>query len=342
MRTLIRLSITACFIATTLITTAHPAAAQVFCQLGTSDAACDTTVTYNSESGDGATTPVTCDASDDQPCWVNNCDNTFIADDAARWGVAWNGDPTQRPVPTQLLPFVDDAESDSYAASYVGGGTVGWYAETGQWWTCTEVDAELDEADQLLNPGPNGTTYGPVGGVIDVDALREAAKAEAEPGAPPVQKSTPDGVASIVQASTWFWIEPGWWRTYTGTDTSSTGRMTVTVNATPTDTVWETGEGTLTHCDEGTPLEPGMDPDAPWACSWIYRHSSGWVGHLYRAEATVRSELDWAMTFNNAARSTFDQGPLPDYYSTNGFDIETEEVLAVASAGDSSSDTGFP
>jgi len=120
--------------------------------------------------------------------------------------------------------------------------------------------------------------------------------------------------------------------------------MTVTVNATPADSVWETGEGTTTTCDEGIPFIPGVtDPDLAGAgvCSWTYQHSSGWVGHLYRAEATVRSELDWNMSFNTGA--LFEQGTLPDLFTTDGFDIETEEVLAIASrAGRADEDDGFP
>lgn len=278
-------------------------------------------------------TVVSCDPNDAVPCWVNDC-TTHIADDAARVGVAWNGDSSQPPVPTQLVPFTANAAFDEYAATRFVGGTVGWYSETGHWSRCTEVDAELPADQQLLNVGPAGVTYGPTGGVIDVDALRVAAEAEAHPGVPPVVKSTGDGVASIVQVPTWFWIEDDWWRTHTGSASSSTGRMTVTVNATPTDSVWDTGEGNITTCEEGMPFVPGVtDIDLPGAgiCSWTYRHSSGWVGGPYRAEATVRSELDWNMTFNNAA--FFEQGALPDLFTTDGFDIVTEEVLAVASGG---------
>lgn len=39
-------------------------------------------------------------------------------------------------------------------------------------------------------------------------------------------------------------------------------------------------------------------------CSWTYRHSSGWVGHFYWAEITVRSEvrLEQAVQQRNHAR----------------------------------------
>ena len=131
-------------------------------------------------------------------------------------GVAWNGDPTEAPVDTNLVSFTDTAALDQYAASYVGGGTTGWYSETGQWWQCSDRDAELDVSVRYLTIGPAGTTYGPTGPIIDVDGLRDAARAAADPGAPPVMKSTPDGVASIVQVPTWFWIEPSWWTTNTG------------------------------------------------------------------------------------------------------------------------------
>lgn len=289
-------------------------------------------ITVVSESGDGGTAMVTCDLTDGLPCLINDCDYAYIADDSGRWGVAWNGDPHTAPVPTSMLAFVDDAEADFYATTFVGGGAVGNYSETGSWWTCTNVDAELDPLDRLSAIGPGGVTYGPDQGLIDVVALREAARARAVPGMPPVQKSTRAGLASIAQAPTWFWIDSGWWRPYSVSQPSSTGRMVVTVNAEPVDSVWETGEGQLTDCEEGKVYQAGIsDPDDPFGCIWIYEHSTGYAGGPYRAEVTVRTELDWTMTFNNGAR--FEQGNLPDYFSADGFDITVEELLAVASAG---------
>jgi len=315
-----------------LTTSAAAGQGQDACATGFTSVGCEITVGSDTPGG-GAPTEVTCDPTDALPCWVTECE-THIDNDASRAGVAWNGDPTQAPVDTDLVAFTDTAALDDYAVRYVGGGTTGWYSETGQWWQCTDRDAELDVSVRYLTIGPAGTTYGPTGPIIDVNGLRDAAEAAADPGAPPVVKSTPDGVASIVQVPTWFWIEPSWWTTNTGTATSTSGRMTVTVNATPADSVWETGEGTITTCGAGLPFTSGVtDPDLAGlgVCSWTYRHSSGWVGHFYRAEATVRSELDWNMTFNNGA--VFDQGTLPDLFTTDGFDIETQEVLAIASGG---------
>ena len=220
-----------------------------------------------------------------------------------------------------------------------------WFSETGQWWACTDVNAALGLAQQAQPQNLGATTYGPTGGAINVLELRGRAADLAVP--PPLQarKSTADGVASIVQVPTWFWIDPSWWRPYTGQDTSASGRMTVTVEATPADSIWETGEGTITNCGPGLPFIPDVtDPDlrGVGVCSWTYRHSSGWVGHPYQVTAEVRSERNWTMTFNNNGL-TYNQDAMPDITQTAGWAIETEEVLAVASAGRAGGeDDGFP
>jgi len=298
-------------------------------------------VIYSDVRGEDGQVAVTCDPDSGEPCWIEKC-RTHEANDASRFGMAWTGSNTDRPLKLDDIHFGFGDEPDPYLDTYYNGmtttgaaGSVHWFSESGSWWTCTTVDGNVDEIDQLLPGNAGDTTWGPTGPLIDLAALRGAAEAGARPELPPARKSTPDGVASIVKVPTWMWIEPGYWVEREGSDSSPSRRLTVVVTAEPIDTLWETGEGQLADCEEGTPFVPGSsDADDPRACSWEYSHSTGWNGAPYRLEVTAHWFFSWEMQFNTGL--LVDQGPLlpdPDYYPANGWDIEVEEVLAVAGGG---------
>ena len=111
--------------------------------------------------------------------------------------------------------------------------------------------------------------------------------------------------------------------------------MTVTVYAEPVDTSWDMGEAVLDDCGEGTPYEFGFsDVDDPTACAWTYNHSSGWNGGPTTITGTAHWFLRWQMSFNTGFSTGPEPlGPDPDYYTSNNWVIELEEVLAVYSTG---------
>jgi len=306
-----------------------------------------TAITQN---GQGGIAPVACDPNDGLPCWVERCDPGWHVNDASAFGMVWNGHPERRPTFIAAVHFSANSETDWYVNNIYNtnappgpagtNGATGYYSETGKWWQCTEVDAELDPGVQLFPGNTNGTTWGPVGPLIDVAGIAGQAAQGAYPPVPPVRKSTPDGVASIVQVPTWFWLEntaPVYWTQRSDSASSPTGRMTVTVFADPVETEWATGEGTITGCDEGLPFIPDVtDPDLAGSgvCSWTYGHSTGWNGGPYQVTADATWEMTWQMAFNTgvvADRGPY--GPSPVVTVSDGWSIEVEEVLAVASGG---------
>lgn len=267
--------------------------------------------------------------------------------------MVWSGNQFDRPLFTgggHTFDGLTPTNLSFYEALFnnahnVGGaGTGNQFSETGQWFACIDVDAELDPSEQLMPGNVGAYTYGPVGELIDIAAIRDRARTAALPAVPPIHKILPDGRAAIVQVPFWVWYEPGYWVEGEASRSSSSGRMTVTVFAEPIDSSWDMREALLNHCGEGTPYVFGIsDVDDPWACAWTYQHSSGWNGGPTTITGTAHWYLRWEMTFTTGFASGREPlGPDPDYYTSDSWEIELEEVLAVGSSGGERVCTGKP
>ena len=83
----------------------------------------------------------------------------------------------------------------------------------------------------------------------------------------------PSGV-SVVNLSTWFWIDAGLWHPYSVTAT--VGSVSATAVATPIAVTWSTGDGGVTTCDgPGIPFEPEQPlSQQSTYCSHTYTTSS--------------------------------------------------------------------
>ena len=80
------------------------------------------------------------------------------------------------------------------------------------------------------------------------------------------------------------------------------GAVAATVTATPVEVVWDTGDGTTTTCDAGTPYDPTRPPaDQRSGCTHVFtRTSAGRPGGTYAVTATVTYEVTWSASTGGA------------------------------------------
>jgi hypothetical protein len=131
----------------------------------------------------------------------------------------------------------------------------------------------------------------PEGGLVDPRAV--ATQALASVGiAGPVVGTSPAADRLVVRIPSWFWIDGGWWHTYSAT--ASTGRVSSTVTVRPVSAAWSTGDGGGVTCaGPGVPWTPGAPEDAT-DCSYTYTVPSSTASGAYSLTATVTFEVTWA------------------------------------------------
>jgi len=111
------------------------------------------------------------------------------------------------------------------------------------------------------------------------------------------------------------------------------------VFAEPIETVWSTGEGSITCADgPGQPYDIGLDPDSG-ECMWVYQHESSTVGGTYRVDGEVLFTVEWQMVFDNG--TTYDRGELPPYDVSAGWDTVVSAIHALVVAEPGASGDGL-
>jgi hypothetical protein len=157
------------------------------------------------------------------------------------------------------------------------------FSETGRWlqMLCNKVLVFVD-----------GWPLVPERGRVDVQALAQQAARSVSIGGPAIATSPPVSKSLFVQVPTWLWIEDSWWRRYDAS--ASAGRVTATVTARPTKTVWSMGDGTVVTCSgPGVPWSESAGSAEP-ACGHTYRRSSaGQPGSAYPIRAEVELDVTW-------------------------------------------------
>lgn len=101
----------------------------------------------------------------------------------------------------------------------------------------------------------------------------------------------------VVRFPTWLWLEGCTWAPSSAT--ASVPLLSATVTATPTEVVWDMGDGTRIACEgPGVPWRTDAPPEAQSTyCSYSYRRSSsGEPQRAYTLTATVRWALSWSAT----------------------------------------------
>jgi hypothetical protein len=138
-----------------------------------------------------------------------------------------------------------------------------------------------------------GAIQGP--GPAPVTTADWAAQARNSMALPPPRMRTSPTTRTYVGVPTFLWVDRAQWRS---TETSAgVATQRVTATATPTETVWDLGETTITCAGPGTPYDPHGAPDQTSACSYAYQRSSaGQPDRKYQIIASIRWHVTWTCT----------------------------------------------
>jgi hypothetical protein len=138
-----------------------------------------------------------------------------------------------------------------------------------------------------------GAIQGP--GAAQVSTADWAAQARNRMPLPTPRLSTSPATRTFVGVPTFLWIDRAQWRPQT--TSAGVATQTVTATATPSETVWNLGETTITCAGPGTPYDPDGSPDQTSACSHSYQRSSaGQPDRKYQITATIRWHVTWTCT----------------------------------------------
>jgi len=171
------------------------------------------------------------------------------------------------------------------------------------------------------------------GGAGDDDGIfvaRQEARARVEP-AVPVFAVSPE--RAVVQFTTWLWLEESYWQPASASSTTP-GGVTVTVEATPVEVVWDLDEGVRVCDGPGVPWSQGahaayeLQPETTRgsgnpACTFTFVNASSTrVSGMFDATVTVRWEFSWSL--NGVGRGVFGSVEVSD-----AFELQVGEVQAV-------------
>lgn len=128
------------------------------------------------------------------------------------------------------------------------------------------------------------------GPAVTVAGLMQEALDQVDPSEPELA-ITPTEV-HFAQLQSWLAIDPAYWARDRRA-TAAAGRVQVTAVVTPTESIWNMGDGETVICPgPGTAWEPGLAADSA-ACAYTYRRSSaGEPDAAFALEATVQFEVE--------------------------------------------------
>ncbi len=140
---------------------------------------------------------------------------------------------------------------------------------------------------------------------------------------------------SIVNLSSWLWIDPQTWHSFRATATA--GGVSATAIATPVSVSWSMGDGHTVVCDgPGTPYDPTI-PDAAQstACSYAFPESSAGRpsadGDSNDGAFDVTATITWTVSWS--ATGAPGGGQLPSLHTGSTVPVRVEQVESVGTAG---------
>jgi len=140
---------------------------------------------------------------------------------------------------------------------------------------------------------------------------------------------------SIVNLSSWLWIDPQIWHSFRATATA--GGVSATAVAIPESVSWSMGDGHTVVCEgPGTPYRPAISSGAQTTdCSYTYRTSSAGQpsddGNPNDGAFPVTSTVTWAVSWS--ATGAADGGALAPLHTSSTVPIRVEQVETVGTAG---------
>jgi hypothetical protein len=139
---------------------------------------------------------------------------------------------------------------------------------------------------------------------------------------------------SVVNLSSWLWIDPSSWHSFRATATA--GGVTATATAVPEAVTWSMGDGHSVVCNgPGTPYQAAISANAQSTnCSYTYVRSSAGEpspGDPNNAAFTVVSTISWSVTWS--ATGAEGGGALPTLRTSSTAHVRVEQVESIGTAG---------
>jgi hypothetical protein len=109
---------------------------------------------------------------------------------------------------------------------------------------------------------------------------------------PVIEMAPPQTSEQLVGVSAWLWVNSAAWQP--STVTATVDGVSATATATPTQVVWNMGDGQSVTCDgPGTPYDASQ-PNATTDCSYTWRTpSSSQASSTYQVTATIEFSVTW-------------------------------------------------
>lgn len=140
---------------------------------------------------------------------------------------------------------------------------------------------------------------------------------------------------SVVNLSSWLWIDPQAWHGFQATATA--GGISATAVATPDTVSWSMGDGHTVVCGgPGTPYQPALPVDAQTTdCSYTYVNSSAGQpstdGDTNDGAFSVTATISWTVSWS--ATGVVGGGSLPPLHTSSTVRVRVEQVESVGTAG---------
>jgi hypothetical protein len=140
---------------------------------------------------------------------------------------------------------------------------------------------------------------------------------------------------SVVNLSSWLWIDQQAWHSYRASATA--GGVSATAIATPETVTWSMGDGHSVVCDgPGTPYQPAISVEAQTTdCSYTYASSSAGLpssdGDPNNGAYNVTATITWAVSWTTAG--VVGGGALPSLQTNSTVPVRVEQVESVGTAG---------
>jgi hypothetical protein len=140
---------------------------------------------------------------------------------------------------------------------------------------------------------------------------------------------------SVVNLSSWLWIDGQAWQSFRATATA--GGVSATAIAVPVSVAWSMGDGHTVICDgPGTPYDPAISDTAQsTGCSYTYTESSAGQPSAdddpndgaFSVTATITWTVSWTATGVSGG------GQLPSLHTSSTLPVRVEQIESVGTAG---------
>lgn len=180
-----------------------------------------------------------------------------------------------------------------YAAPFnAPAGTPAWQGHSdGSLWQCTSCTSAVNATTcnvQIMWTAPGQQPGPPTPEQLASTALGQLPLARAD-----IHTAPEPPAATYIGVENWLWIPADQWARLRKSLTA--GATTVTVNATPSQIVWNLGPTSITCYGPGKPWVRGMTEAASTTCGYTYKETSDREPQgQFQITATIRYQVTWS------------------------------------------------